>query len=328
MKSIALRAGFLTTVQDLGRAGFREFGVSLGGALDGFGLRVANLLVGNDQSQAGLEVTLGGLELRFVDQRVIAWCGGSFDVSIDSATIPAGHAALVPAGAQMKIGPATLGCRAWLAISGGIDLPLVLRSRSTDLRARFGGIDGRALRDGDELPLGTNSRSTLGLIRNLQSAKIANWKPPHDWSNPAKGDPVLRFIRGNHWNLLAASSRDIFSRDHFLVSVDSDRMGVRFEQPVLQNSNAANLTSEAVAPGTIQVPPGGASILLLGDCQTIGGYPKIGHVITVDLPIAAQLRPADHVSFRETSLSEAHRILVERQNQFEQFSRGVAPHFQ
>ena len=153
MNAVVTRAGFLTSVQDLGRTGFRQFGVSTSGALDSFALRVANLLVGNDEGAAGLEITLGGLQLRFEDERIVAWCGGEFDVQIGSRALPAGHVAHLQAGDELKFGRAQIGCRCWLAISGGIDVPVVLGSRSTDLRANFGGIEGRALRDGDVISL-------------------------------------------------------------------------------------------------------------------------------------------------------------------------------
>ena len=136
-------------MQDLGRTGFRQFGVSTSGALDSFALRVANLLVGNDEGAAGLEITLGGLQLRFEDERIVAWCGGEFDVQIGSRALPAGHVAHLQAGDELKFGRAQIGCRCWLAISGGIDVPVVLGSRSTDLRANFGGLEGRTLRDGE-----------------------------------------------------------------------------------------------------------------------------------------------------------------------------------
>src|SRR4030095_8610786 len=121
---IVQRAGFLTSVQDLGRTGFRQFGVSTSGALDSFALRVANLLVGNDAEAAGLEITLGGLQLRFEDERIVAWCGGEFDVRIGSQALPAGHVAHLRAGDELKVGGAQTGCRCWLAISGGIDVPV------------------------------------------------------------------------------------------------------------------------------------------------------------------------------------------------------------
>src|SRR6476660_6629810 len=119
---IVTRAGFLTSVQDPGRIGFREFGVSISGALDPFALRVANLLVGNDEGAAGLEITLGGLQLRFDDERIVAWCGGEFDVHVGSTVLPAGHTALLRAGEELKFGRPEIGCRSWVAISGGIDV--------------------------------------------------------------------------------------------------------------------------------------------------------------------------------------------------------------
>jgi antagonist of KipI len=260
---IVERAGFLTSVQDLGRTGFRQFGVSSGGALDSFALRVANLLVGNDQNAAAFEITLAGLQLCFENERVVAWCGGEFDVQIGSKTLPAGHAARLQAGEKLKFGRPRTGCRAWLAISGGIDVPIVLTSRSTDLRARFGGLEGRTLRDGDVIALGARPGSPI-----LATA-ISAWTAPHDWVSPAKRDPGLRFVRGVDWNRFNASTLRCLTREAFVVSPDSDRMGVRFEDPELKRIDESDLISEGVAPGTIQVPPSGKPILLLGDCQTI-----------------------------------------------------------
>jgi antagonist of KipI len=320
MKVIVARAGFLTSVQDLGRTGYRQFGVSTSGALDPFALRVANLLVGNDEDAAGLEITLGGLQLRFNDERIVAWCGGEFDVRVGSTLLPAGHAAFINAGEELKFNHPRTGCRCWAAISGGIDMPIVLRSRSTDLRANFGGLDGRKLRDGDIIPLGKWPGSPT------PATVISSWTAPHDWVNPARHDPILRFIRGMDWARFNASTLQRFTSESFAVSSDSDRMGARLAGPELRPTNHAELISEAVAPGTIQVPPSGRPILLLGDCQTIGGYPKIAHVITVDLSVAAQLRAGDHVRFFEVSLTDAHRLLLQREHELERFRIGLSLH--
>ena len=321
------RAGFLTTVQDLGRAGFRQFGVSPGGALDPHGLRVANLLVGNDESAAGLEITFGGLHSRISDDRIAAWCGGDFEARCGSQSIPAGHPFLLRGDEELSIDRPRIGCRAWLAISGGLDVPLVLGSRSTDLRATFGGFNGRALRDGDNIPLAQHPEHATRLIDKLRAKKIAPWKPPHDWSTPAQREPVLRFVRGTDCGRFNDVTIQRIMDDAFIVSPDSDRMGVRFDAPELNRTDNVDLISEAVAPGTVQVPPSGKPILLLGDCQTIGGYPKIAHVITVDLPVAAQLRAGDQVRFREVSLAEAHRLWLERESNLAQFRRGLEAHF-
>lgn len=325
---IVTRAGFLSSVQDLGRTGFREFGVSTSGALDPFALRVANLLVGNDEGAAGLEITLGGLQLRLNDERIVAWCGGEFEVQIGSRSLPAGHVARSQAGDELKFRPPQIGCRGWLAISGGVDVPIVLGSRSTDLRANFGGFDGRALRDGDVIPLGPRPGSSAfakaTADRPMPATRISSWTAPHDWVSPAPPNPILRFVRGMDWTRFNASSLQRLTSEPFTVSPDSDRMGVRLTGLELPRATNVDLISEAVAPGTVQVPPSGQPILLLGDCQTIGGYPKIAHVITVDLGIAAQLRAGDRVRFSEVSLGDAHRLLLERERALERFRIGLS----
>jgi antagonist of KipI len=305
-------------VQDLGRTGVRQFGVSTSGALDSFALRVANLLVGNDEGAAGLEITLGGLQLRFDDERIVAWCGGEFDVQIGSRALPAGHVAHLQRGDELKFGHAQIGCRCWLAISGGIDVPVVLGSRSTDLRANFGGIEGRALRDDEVIPLSKWPGSPT------PATAISSWSAPHGWVSPARRGPILRFIRGVDWNRFNASTLQRFTSEAFTVSADSDRMGIRLDGPELKRQDETDLISEAVVPGTIQVPPSGKPILLLGDCQTIGGYPKIAHVITVDLGVAAQLHAGDGVRFFEVSQQDAHRLLMERERDFERFRIGLS----
>jgi antagonist of KipI len=317
MTLILERAGFLTSVQDLGRTGFRQFGVSTSGALDPFALRVANLLVGNDEAAAGLEMTLGGLQLRFEDERVVAWCGGDFDAQIASMPLPPGHAAHVQPDDELKLGWPQTGCRSWLAISGGIDVPAVLGSRATDLRAQFGGFEGRTLRDGDELRLGEFGPSQTA------ATSISTHTAAHDWVSPAKSKPVLRFVRGIDWPRFNDLTIQRFTEHEFIVSPDSDRMGVRLDGSELKRADDGELISEAVAPGTIQVPPSGKPILLLGDCQTIGGYPKIAHVITVDQGMAAQLRAGDPVRFAEISLTDAHRLLLEREREFQRFRVGI-----
>jgi len=328
MEMIVTRAGFLTSVQDLGRIGFREFGVSTSGALDPLALRVANLLVGNDERAAGLEITLGGLQLRFDDERIVAWCGGEFEVEIGSQSLPAGHVARLQAGDELKFRTPQIGCRGWLAISGGVDAPIVLGSRSTDLRANFGGFDGRALRDGDVIPLGPRPGSSASAEatadRPIPATTISSWTAPHDWVSPATPNPILRFLRGTDWTRFNASTLQHLTSELFTVSPDSDRMGVRLGGPELCRIDNVDLISEAVAPGTVQVPPSGQPILLLGDCQTIGGYPKIAQVITVDLGIAAQVRAGDRVRFSEVSLGDAHELFLQRERSLERFRIGLS----
>ena len=324
MNLIVTDAGFQTTIQDLGRIGFRQFGVSSGGALDLHALRIANLLTGNDESAAGLEFTQGNIRFRFEDDRVITWCGGDYEVCVASHSIPRGHSALVLAEDELSISGPRQGCRGWLAVSGGVTVPSVLGSCSTDLRANFGGLEGRVLRDGDELLLGEQAGFTGSLIDLLNVQRVSSWSSPAEWSSTAKTKPVLRVVRGCDWDRFDASTHHALTSETFSVSADSDRMGVRLNGPELRRNDDVDLVSEAVAPGTVQVPPSGQPILLLGDCQTIGGYPKIAHVITVDLSIAAQLRPGDTVRFQEISLPEAHRLLFEREQELQRFRIGLS----
>jgi antagonist of KipI len=324
MSLIVACAGFQTTIQDLGRIGFRQFGVSSGGALDLHALRIANLLAGNDESAAGLEFTQGNIRFRFEDERVISWCGGDYDVCVGSHSIPLGHSALVLGEDELSVSGPRQGWRGWLAVSGGIVVPPVLGSRSTDLRANFGGLDGRTLRDGDELLLGEQSDFAKSLIDLLNERRVSSWSSPAEWSSTAKTKPILRIVRGCDWDRFNASTHHALTSETFAVSPDSDRMGVRLNGPELYRNDEADLVSEAVAPGTVQVPPGGRPILLLGDCQTIGGYPRIAHVITIDLSIAAQLRPGDTVRFQEISLPEAHRLVFEREQELERFRIGLS----
>ena len=313
-----ISAGFQTTVQDCGRIGLRKFGVTPGGALDPISLRLANLLVGNLECTAGLECVSGRLRLRFHDERILAWSGGEFEVRVGDNLVPILHCARVSTDADTEILPQR-GGRAWLAISGGINVPKILGSRATDLRAHFGGLEGRALRDGDELPLGVESELC---------ARVRDEIPDHvsDWSAPrfvGRGKP-LRIIRGQNWDDNIGAK---LLAQKFRIAMDSDRMGLRLEGEEIASANRRELVSEAVTPGTIQLPPSGAPVVLLQGCQTIGGYPKIAHVITVDLGYAAQLQPLDEVRFELIELEEARQLLRKREREIALFRAGLEARF-
>lgn len=313
-----VKAGMLATVQDLGRTGFRESGVPVGGAADPFAARVANALAGNDPGAAVLEITMGGLHLRFSDRRVLAWCGGDYRVIAGSALVPAGRACSAAAGSEVRADLAGDGCRAWLAISGGIDTAPVLGSRSTDLRGAFGGFHGRALRDGDALPLANSSAAPA-----LDG--LASFGAPAGWAQPFARPEILCVTPGADLERFSPESRERFFAEEFVVTADADRMGARLDGPALERIDAdGDLPSGPVAPGTLQIPPNGKPILLLADCQTLGGYPKFGHVIAADLPRAAQLRPGDRVRFAEIPLAEAHRLWLERESAWRRFLLGLS----
>jgi antagonist of KipI len=279
-----------------------------------------NLLIGNDQCAAGLEIASGRVRLQFDDERLVAWCGGDFEVRSAGMAIPPLHCARVAAGAICEL-QARRG-RAWLAISGGIEVPEVLGSRSTDLRAHFGGLDGRVFRDKDEVSLGAPS----SLARNI-AVRLSH--PVSDWSAPLLFTPrsVLRVVRGRRWDDFDENERAKFLAGTFRLAMNSDRMGLRLEGDHISNNKAGELPSEAVAPGTVQVPHDGAPIVLLADCQTIGGYPKIADVITVDLARAAQLQPLDEVTFELITVAEAQELLLALERDIALFRAGLQARF-
>jgi biotin-dependent carboxylase-like uncharacterized protein len=313
-----LRAGPLTSVQDLGRPSSRAYGVAPGGALDPFAAQLVNLLVGNPVGAALLEVNLGGVRLAFEDTRALAWAGGEFEVRIGEIPLPPGRRGIVRQNEEVKIGSSRRGPRAWLAISGGIDVPPVLGSRATDLRAGFGGDDGRLLADGDEISLGEAD------IVCAKTERIAAWSAPLEWSQPARQPHVLRVLPGAGWDLYRRETQTAFLEMPFTVGALSDRMGLRLEGPELPRKEKHELLSEAVVPGTIQVANNDQPILLLGDCQTIGGYPKIAHVITVDLARTAQLQPNDSVRFERVEMAEAVALYRARENELRRFQVGLS----
>ncbi|MDQ2868565.1 MAG: biotin-dependent carboxyltransferase family protein [Verrucomicrobiota bacterium] len=313
---IVVSAGFQTTVQDLGRFGFRKFGVGVTGALDSAALRLCNSLVGNDEDAAGLEIGSGRVTLRVDDTRLVAWSGGDFDVRIADSVIPRLHCARLTADTIMELRANELG-RAWIAISGGIDVDQILGSRATDLRAGFGGNAGRILRDGDLLPLGEMSP----LARNLERSFPGRTS---SWSAPIFPRGHLRVVPGKDWTDAIGAK---FLRTQFRVAANSDRMGLRLEGAQIASADSGELVSEPVAPGTVQLPRGGGPIVLLADCQTIGGYPKIAHVISVDLPGAAQLHPGDRLSFARTTLEHARELWLERERDIALFRAGLQARF-
>jgi antagonist of KipI len=298
-----LRAGMFTTVQDLGRRGHRANGVPCSGAADVFALRVANLLVGNHEDQAALEFTLVGPELKFLHDTVVALGGGEF------SGLPRWRPVAMRKGAILKIGPALSGCRGYLAIAGGIEVATVLGSRSTYVRGRLGGHEGRRLTNGDSLP-----------VPDVRRTFRDHWRIDERIIPPYSGFAVVRVIPGAQ----AEQFDDEWTERPFKVSTQSDRMGVRLIGASLQRSVAGDLLSSAVAPGTIQVPPDGQPIVLLADAQTIGGYPQVAHVITVDLPLVAQLRPGDEVRFVPVTLTDARELVAAQERAIGLLREGLA----
>jgi antagonist of KipI len=324
-----LAPGQFTTVQDLGRPGWQRHGVTPGGAVDAWALRLANLLVGNAEGAAGLELTLAGPTLRFLAEALVALTGADFQVTINGRRVPAWRPVRLAAGTDLVLGAARTGCRAYLAIAGGIAVPRVLGGRGTHLAAGFGGLGGRALRAGDILKNGPPSawaRRLAGALAGPDSFATARWEITAEARPPGASSPIVRVIRGPQWEWFSADGRERFLRERFTVTARSDRMGLRLAGPALADGGLPEMVSEGVATGTVQVPPDGQPIVLLADRQTIGGYPKIANVATVDLPLLAQARPGDTVGFREVSIAEAQELCLAAERQIATVKQGIALH--
>lgn len=344
-----LKPGLLTTLQDLGRPGYQQYGVTPGGAMDVYALRAANLMAGNPENEAALEITLTGPALRFERETLIALTGADLAPSIGGVPLPMWRPVRVRAGAVLEFGPARAGCRAYLALSGGFAVPAALGSRGTDLRAGLGGLEGRALRAGDVLHTRTSAsraraaERAFGPLRGIAPSTdfaAAPWHAAHgyvtgrpDWDGlhhpgsarpePPKASPsaaadssvTVRFIRGTHFALFDAPSREALLTAAFRITPQSDRMGCRLSGPALRLEQPRELISEAVAPGTVQVPADGNPIVLTADRQTTGGYPRIAQILSADLRLIAQLRPGQALSFAEVSVQEAESRYIEQERE-------------
>lgn len=319
MSITVLEPGLLTTIQDLGRTGYQQFGVVVGGALDTFALRVANTLVDNPEDAAGLEITLRGPALRFEQSQLIAISGADLTPQIDGYSLKAWRPVAVRQGSVLHFGEPRRGCRAYLAIAGGIDVPLVMGSRSTYLRAQIGGFEGRALRAGDLLKTSPSSEPAARRTQRwLDAAHPAplfcpSWSVAELSQTPNDSVVVVRALRGAQFDWFDTASQQAFFAEEFTVTTQSDRMGYRLAGPHLALTTDREMLSEAVTAGTIQVPPAGQPIVLMADRQTTGGYPKIADVATVDLSALAQARPGDKIRFQETSIEAAQELIRKRQ---------------
>jgi antagonist of KipI len=297
-----LEPGLLTTVQDLGRPGLAHLGVPPSGAADAWSLRVANVLAGNPPGAAALEVTGAGPRLLARRNVTIAVAGADLGATVAGLPLAPGRSAVLEAGAELHLpGPPREGLRAYVAVSGGIDVPVVLGARSTCLPGGFGGLGGRALEPGD----------LLGIGRAPAGAPVGDaWPGPAAAARRAGpgGEVVLRWLPG------PAGSEGLTGRT-WTVSVSSDRTGLRLDAGAdgpEATSGRAGLPSHAVVQGTVQLPPDGHPIVLGPDHQTTGGYPVVGFVIAADLPALGQLPPLARVAFEQVELDRARHVLAQQ----------------
>lgn len=322
------RPGMLTTVQDCGRHGWQHVGVVPSGAMDCVSLQLANALVGNALNLAGLEITLRGPTLHFECEVLVALAGAQFDARVTadgrSLPFPLNRPVRLYAGDRLSIDQPLHGFRAYLAIAGGIDVAPTLGSRCTYLAAAMGGMEGRALKKGDWLPLASDAQALAhARVDPLAGdhATTAAGEPLHSvrWSVASRSLPrdettVVRFVDGHHRHLFKAGALAAFEASSYRISPQSNRMGYRLLGAKLDRALASDILSEPTALGTVQVPADGLPIVLMADHQTTGGYAKIAEVVTADIARLAQLRPGQEVRFVRCTLAEA-RTLAQAEHQ-------------
>jgi len=307
-----LNPGLLTTVQDLGRVGYQQFGVPVSGAADPRSATIANILAGNDQNDALLECTLMGPHLQFEEPNCIAITGGNLSPTLDGQPIPMYRVIRVERGQTLRFLAPRTGCRAYIAFAGGLDVPVVMGSRSTYLKAKIGGYQGRKLEKGDFIPfLSPNAE-----LKNIQTRFIYPEFQPRD-------QYILRVVLGPQDDAFTQAGLDTFLGEIYTVTKEFDRMGCRLEGREIAHVSGGDIISDGIAFGAIQVPSSGQPIIMLSDRQTTGGYTKIANVVTADFRIAGQLKAGDKVAFQRISVQEAQRALIAQRSAMKTLRRAA-----
>jgi len=306
MSIIFLTPGLLTTVQDAGRTGYQQYGFAPGGALDKRAMAMANLLTGNEPGEAVLEMTLLGAEITFTRDNVAAITGGLCEPARNGETVPMYAAIKMCAGDTLTLGAVKEGCRMYAAFAGGLDVPSVMGSKSTQIKYGLGGFEGRALKTGDEIPFLAPRTDFSYLERRVLTP-------------PARrpGVQTLRVVLGPQAETsFTIDAVDTFLKEEYEVTNESDRMGYRLMGTALSFINGEDIISDAIALGSVQVPASGKPIVLLNDRQTVGGYAKIATVISVDIPVIAQCKMGDKVRFEAISVTKAQRLYRKQEKQY------------
>ncbi|GAB3033482.1 biotin-dependent carboxyltransferase family protein [Oleiagrimonas citrea] len=313
-----LDPGLLSSLQDLGRPGWAHLGIGRSGAADAPALRLAQALVGNPADACGIECTLRGPKLRIEAGAHVALTGAPTpQARLNGEPFSAWTSVWCPAGSELDIGPMAAGCRSYLAIEGGIDGPPWLGSRSVDLNAGLGPLDGRALRRGDRLPLGP---------RRLPERATSNWSlDPRPWFIDVASHTPMRLLESRHTAVLSEASRDALTQSTFQVTADSNRVGIRLQgEQALQLRDATECISEGVVAGVMQLPPGGKPILLATEHPVTGGYPRIAQLAAADLPRLGQCRPGDALRFEWVDLQQARHLLAAQRRSLDDLCRNIA----
>jgi antagonist of KipI len=323
MKIRITKPGLLSTVQDMGRYGYLHMAVPVSGAMDTVSARMANICIGNDASDAVIEFTYGDAEFETETSVLIALAGYGATLSVSAHPVPVNKPVFLPAGVRVTLSTGNRGCRSYLAVAGGWDVPGVLGSRSTFLTAGFGGFEGRKLAVNDVLSSNDPLPATAQKILEELSGTDINCTK---WSIPQTDLPKIKTVRvipAREFTWFNGLSITNFLTEPYTLSLKSSRMGYHLNGPAIQRLNQQELLSTAVTPGTIQVTGDGSLILLMADCQTTGGYPRLAQVALADMPLCAQLKPGDTVYFKEISWNEAEMLYIEQEKDIQKLAAGI-----
>jgi biotin-dependent carboxylase-like uncharacterized protein len=302
------KPGFFTTVQDLGRYGYLKYGVPISGAMDAFSLAAANVLVRNKPGDAGLEITLIGPELLVLTKVQVAITGAAVSPKIDGQDVPMWQTLNLEERDVVSFSRMESGCRVYIAVRGGIEAPLVLGSRSTYVRGGFGGINGRQLRTGD-------------IVEGFEAEPLdALYKMPEELVPKFTHRFQVQAVLGPQADMFTEEGIDTFFSSEYRVTPEADRMGYRLEGPLIEHKGKADIVSDALLHGSVQVPKNGKPIVIMRDAQTTGGYPKIAVIVTPDVSLLGQAKPNDVIEFSEVTVSQAQ----ERLREYSRFFNGLS----
>lgn len=315
MKDIVIiNPGLYTTVQDRGRWGYQEYGMPVTGAMDDYSLRLANILVGNDEYDAVLETTLNGPEISFNTDVVAAVTGANMVPRVNGYTVPMWRSLKLSKGDVLSFEMAREGTRGYIAFAGGLDIPAVMGSRSTYVRGAIGGYEGRKLKSNDEIDLRD---------KNLPIEQLAGRIIPPQYIPHYEDSCIIRVIPGPQDDYFTEESIEKFFSSEYEITKEADRMGYRLSGPQLTHKAGADIISDGINLGSVQVPGHGMPIVMMSDRQTTGGYTKIATVISSDIPVMAQLKPGNKVRFEKIDIREAHKVLKEYENKIKEIKDYV-----
>lgn len=328
MSISVLNPGLQSTIQDFGRHGYQKYGVIVSGAMDSYAMRLANIAVGNNENEGVLEITMIGPSLELEMGTLISITGGNISPTINGKKIPMGRPVYIKEDCVLNFGACLAGCRSYLAIAGGFDVPEVMESKSTYLRAQFGGFNGRTLKKGDILNIGAKSVAAIKIIKKLQEINQKGEFVATSWyvgDSTAENinSTIIRVFKDRQFDNISDESINKFFNSEFNVDNKSDRMGYRLCGEKIELKERLEMISEEVSIGTIQIPPDGNPIILLADRQTTGGYPKLAHVASVDIQKIVQLKPNSKIKFKQITLKEAERLYFERERYIDELKKAI-----